>query len=134
MPEFETALFSLKLNEISQPVKTQYGYHVIQVTAITPAKQSTLDEAKAKVTTAVLNQKKSTAWLAWIAKMKKKVGVVFKEGMATTTTTAGASTTTTSAGATVTTASGPETTAPVTTTTATSTATTAAGAATTAAP
>ena len=134
VPEFEAALFSLKLNEISQPVKTQYGYHIIQVTAITPAKQSTLDEAKAKVTTAVLNQKKSTAWLAWIAKMKKKVGVVFKEGMGTTTTTAGASTTTTSAGATVTTASGTETTAPVTTTTATSTATTAAGATTTAAP
>ena len=42
--EFETAVFSLKLNEISQPVKTTYGYHVIQVTGITPAKQYTLND------------------------------------------------------------------------------------------
>ncbi len=27
--EFETAAFALKLNEISEPVKTDYGYHVI---------------------------------------------------------------------------------------------------------
>ena len=47
--EFEDAVFSLKLNEISQPVKTAYGYHVIQVTGITPAKQYTLDEVKTEI-------------------------------------------------------------------------------------
>ena len=30
--EFEDAIFNLKLNEISQPVKTQFGYHLIMVT------------------------------------------------------------------------------------------------------
>lgn len=34
VPPFETALFKLKKGEISQPVKTQYGYHIIQAEAI----------------------------------------------------------------------------------------------------
>ncbi|MFT8323194.1 MAG: peptidylprolyl isomerase [Bacillus sp. (in: firmicutes)] len=32
VPEFETAAYGLKVNEISGPVKTDNGYHIIQVT------------------------------------------------------------------------------------------------------
>lgn len=32
LPEFEAAAYALKVNEISAPVKTEYGYHIIQVT------------------------------------------------------------------------------------------------------
>ena len=33
VPEFEKAAFSMKANEISEPIKTQFGYHLIQVEA-----------------------------------------------------------------------------------------------------
>ena len=89
VPEFDTAAWSLKLNEISQPVKTQYGYHLIQVTEITPAKQQTFAEVKETIRTDLLNTEKRTVWDAWLAKTEKELGVTYKTGMAPTTTTTG---------------------------------------------
>ncbi len=31
VPEFETAAYKLKKNEISEPIKSQFGYHIIQL-------------------------------------------------------------------------------------------------------
>lgn len=87
VPEFETAVFSLKKGEISEPVKTQYGYHVIQVTDITPAKQQTFAEVKAQIKTQLLDPKKAAAWDIWLGKMKKELKVILKTGMELTTTT-----------------------------------------------
>jgi len=144
--EFEDSVFSLQLNEISQPVKTAYGYHVIQVTGITPAKQSTLAEVKDEITSTLLGNKKSTAWQDWVTAQKAKVGVVYANAWApTTTTTAVTTPTTAGAGDTTTTAAGSAdtattaapssdtTAAPSTTTTAGATLTTAGATSTTAA-
>ena len=44
--ELDDAVFSAKKNELEGPIKTQYGYYVFTVTAITAASQQTLAEAK----------------------------------------------------------------------------------------
>ena len=46
VPAFEKAAYALKENEISQPVKTQFGYHVIQLQKRLPA---TYEEVKAAI-------------------------------------------------------------------------------------
>ena len=51
VPEFEQVAFTLKPNEISNLVKTQYGYHIIQVMAKETARLQSLDEVKAQLTT-----------------------------------------------------------------------------------
>ena len=43
---FEDAAFALKAGEISRPVKTQFGYHIIQLIAIRPAGEQPLAEVK----------------------------------------------------------------------------------------
>jgi len=96
VPEFETSVFGLKKGDISQPVKTQYGYHLIEVTEITPAKQQTFAEVKEQIKTQLLDPKKAIAWEAWLAKMKTELKIILKGGMElTTTTTAAAGPTTT---------------------------------------
>lgn len=97
VPEFETAVFSQKKGDISEPVKTQYGYHLIQVTDITPAAQQTFDQVKDQIKTQLLDPKKAAAWEAWLAKMKTELKVVLKGGMELTTTTTAAPAPTTTA-------------------------------------
>jgi parvulin-like peptidyl-prolyl isomerase len=128
VPEFEAAVFSLKLNEISLPVKTIYGYHIIQVTGITPAKQGTLAEAHATIQSLLLAQNRGLVWQGWLTKAKATLKVVIEKGMETTTTTTEAASpgTTAAEGSSTITAQPTVTTAPVTTATTASPITTAA--------
>ena len=98
VPEFDTAAFSLAKGEISQPVKTVYGYHIIQVEAITPAKQSTVDEVKSDIMSTLLGEKKDAAFQAWIDKVRAATKVIVLSGMETTTTTAAPESSTTTLG------------------------------------
>lgn len=46
VPEFEAATFALKKDEISDPVRSPFGFHIIQVTEIQPAKTPELAEVR----------------------------------------------------------------------------------------
>lgn len=53
---FEDAVFTLKPNEISDVVTTEYGFHIIQVLEKQPAHLQTLDEVKPAIVAALKNQ------------------------------------------------------------------------------
>jgi parvulin-like peptidyl-prolyl isomerase len=69
---FDKAAFSLKTHEISAPVHTVDGWHVIQaLSAIRPAHTQTFAEAESQIELNLASQKKDLAWSNWLAKVKK---------------------------------------------------------------
>jgi peptidyl-prolyl cis-trans isomerase D len=49
VPEFEAALYKLKPGEISAPVESRLGFHIIRLTAVRPAQTKSLEEARAQI-------------------------------------------------------------------------------------
>jgi foldase protein PrsA len=77
---FDTAAFSLKVKTISAPVKSQYGWHVLEVTAITPAKKSTYASAKATIKSTLTSQAQQKTWQDWLTKATKAAEIKYAAG------------------------------------------------------
>lgn len=59
VPEFEKAAFAMKKGEISEPVKTQFGYHLIYVEDKKAAQTKTLDSVKEELARMEIQKTKS---------------------------------------------------------------------------
>jgi len=57
-PAFESALFAMKKGEVSDPVKTDEGYHVIQLRDIRPEATRSFDEVKADLSKQYLDSER----------------------------------------------------------------------------
>lgn len=75
VPEFEKAAFSLKEGEVSGPVKTQFGYHIIKVTGKKEGKIVEFDKVKDLLTQKVTAEKQKEAFDSYMDGLKKSYTV-----------------------------------------------------------
>ncbi len=72
---FEKAVFSAEKGAISLPVKTRYGWHVLQVTKITPGDTVSFADAKQDIKDSLLAQEQSETWDAWLQERTEEADV-----------------------------------------------------------
>ena len=76
VPEFESTAFALKKSgDISEVVTTQFGYHIIKLTAKNPAKTITLIDATPRISEFLLRQGAGKLIPGYIEKVEKDAGV-----------------------------------------------------------
>ncbi|MBY9082254.1 peptidylprolyl isomerase [Paenibacillus sp. HN-1] len=64
--EFSDTAFKMKVGETSEPVKTEYGYHIIKVTDHKDAVTPTLENSKDKIRETLVTQKISEMSSTWM--------------------------------------------------------------------
>ena len=78
VPEFNDAAYALEINKISEPVKTDYGYHIIQVTDKRDVKDyGTLEDKKEEIRKSIASTKGD--WDTKMAQLIKEAKVNVKD-------------------------------------------------------
>jgi foldase protein PrsA len=70
---FDKKAFQLKKDEISAPVKTEFGFHIIQaLSPVKPATTTPLKDVKEAIKGQLLQEKKNQAMTKWVDELKKE--------------------------------------------------------------
>lgn len=74
--EFETAAFSMKIDEVSDPIQTEYGYHIIKVTGKKEAKEAVLEDVKEEVYDNLLDTRINEQYSTWLTEKLTEYDIV----------------------------------------------------------
>lgn len=83
VPEFEKAAFELEINEISRPVKTQFGYHIIKLIDRKKAGISDFDEVEDQIKEILTGSKQNKKYIEESKRLREiyTVSMVKHEGI-----------------------------------------------------
>jgi len=71
VPEFDSAAFSMKTNEVSDVITTQYGYHILLITSRKPAQTIPFEQVKEELTQYLKQRKGSELARSYVADLRK---------------------------------------------------------------
>ena len=69
---FDDAIFAADKNELTGPVKTQFGWYIFEVTKVTPASQQSLDDAKETIKSLLKSEREQKALDSFIEDFQEK--------------------------------------------------------------
>jgi foldase protein PrsA len=73
--EFEDVAFGLAVDQVSKPVKTKYGYHIIKVEAKKKAKEANYNDSKEEIKETLVDQKIDSEYTTWLENKKKSYDI-----------------------------------------------------------
>lgn len=76
VPAFQNAAFSMSVGQISPPVHSPFGYHVIQVEEIQPAKAATLAGAHDQIVQTLTQQQQAQQIPVFLQQLRAKANIV----------------------------------------------------------
>lgn len=79
VPEFEEAAFTLDIGIVSEPVKTQFGYHLIKVEDKLQGKIKSFEEVKDGVKSRILQERQSFKYSQLNKELREKYSVEIKD-------------------------------------------------------
>lgn len=78
VPEFEEAAFALEVGKVSEPVMTQFGYHLIKVGEKHPASAKPLDSVKNLIKNQLTQEKQTQKYAQYVNDLKQRYNVEIK--------------------------------------------------------
>jgi foldase protein PrsA len=83
VPEFDKTSFELEEGKISEPIRTTYGYHIIE--ALSPVRKATsqpLQEVRASIKATLLQDRRTDVMTEWLDELEGRYDISYAEGFA----------------------------------------------------
>lgn len=82
VPQIEDVAFALPVGQLSDPVKTQFGYHILTITGHFPSRLQPFTEIQSELRARLITEKKQQVFEHWLASKKDSGDILYAPGFA----------------------------------------------------